>query len=42
MKKYFDSLINTSGAPVVAASISVYNYGTTTLASKQACQPADV
>ena len=33
MKKYFDSLINTSGAPVVAASISVYNYGTTTLAS---------
>jgi len=33
MKKYFDSLINSSGAPVVAASISVYNYGTTTLAS---------
>ena len=33
MKKYFDSLINSSGAPVVAASISVYNYGTTTLVS---------
>jgi len=33
VKKYFDSLIDTSGAPVVAASISVYNFGTTTLAS---------
>ena len=33
MKKYFDSVANTSGKPVSGAFVQVYNYGTTTASS---------
>jgi hypothetical protein len=33
MKKYFDSIISPTGRPVSNATVSVYNYGTTTLAT---------